>query len=1297
MAEQATLTIPKKFSNRIATRANKNNSLAEYQSASYYLEDLSKCLHPNLKSLDDAVSSFKRNRQRQYGVYLRSLSNQQEVCKIGKGYVANLPNGRIGITRDGTASGTNKVLLDEAFIPCESELAAEILEYYFQYRLGSAARSGLPIWIQKQIQNRFEPKFNKWLKPDINPKTYQQGGREEFDFSDCWNDRINIFNSLLSDFKLVKNLGKVNFSELKHEHQNKGSDILADYLIAVGDPVNAITEMKDFWMLIKPRGGKNATTFLGIAKFLERLYELGSKTTTDVVDIFFGGLWPSAFEGAQNDIDSYHFSENTRIGYVDSKDEDWENQRQSLVDQGFNVIVIFCSIQSIDVDINEQLADDWQESERNGVELEDFDPSKLESLKKLKIKYAIIDECDHGIRTDNSIKVLKEMNFDVRIQLSGTDLFALKNQLRQEPRNYFSYNILDEMEDIDEGKVKRPLLMRCSLDVKGDGRLPFDDLTSEEMNVKGYSRRLFNMFLTYTHDEIEKLNKIDRKKILNCELNPVDQLWYDGGGKVITLKQSIEIDRLLDRLIASEFTGISIFEYQHLFVTVPTRLGGMALHNHIKKNRFDILHETTTGWHFRQARRIEKEVKHFMGVTEGNKQGNKKTIFITVGKMLRGASCPWSCVIRMDDYMDFKIGHQIELRSQNEYGPDNKHCLVFDANPWRAMAYPADIAKYSSLGSDMNELLSTKCLRLIPFMLGELEARQASEQDVINSYMIFRSIRESFSSDKVFDETNLRKNCHLFINVDPYKPSSEERDDRAGSTKKNKNKNKIEGEGKNRDKAYENLLKRAKSVAVMIPYLQWLNATPLMVHKDLIDLLKHSDTKLLKEWMELVGLETNIELDLLAEVFDLFEINHQLLISSVKITNGLSIEDILDLSRPKKGDVVVPKELVKIIVDKLPIDWSAKPKVLDPSCGRGEFVKYIKEKMLSAGVPLQDIKNCIFYADRYNINISTTNKIIDLQNGFCYNQLEELEQYYRNMKFDVIVGNPPFKKDSGNSDQLYPLFLNKGMNTMLKDGGYLLLITPPTWTGGTNQLTDNGRFNLLEKALKNHNLLELDYTVNNVKEFKKIGSQFLVSLIKINDKYQNKTKIIDKNGNEFYMDLTGVGALPDSRKIDKEYLKVFIQMQKRKGKKFYFKFQSNGPTEYVDKKDLENVYEYINASSNHDNKFAKKSNLLDTKFVHSCYLGSNFKFELVENYQEISVMHNARCWCDTLLDNVSKEVIDSIFKSDFFNTYVYPNKFTQYNEMGIINKLAIPPLDRIWNSDQLKEWYLDTNGPAYEY
>ena len=92
------------------------------------------------------------------------------------------------------------------------------------------------------------------------------------------------------------------------------------------------------------------------------------------------------------------------------------------------------------------------------------------------------------------------------------------------------------------------------------------------------------------------------------------------------------------------------------------------------------------------------------------------------------------------------------------------------------------------------------------------------------------------------------------------------------------------------------------------------------------------------------------------------------------------------------------------------------------------------------------------------------------------------------------------------------------------------------------------------------------------------------------------------------------------------------------------------------------------------------------------FLGTKYNFELIENFEEISVMHNARIWKDPLLDNVSKEIIDSIFQSDFFKEYVYQNKFTQYNEMGFMNKLAIPPLDRIWTSDELKEWYLDING-----
>ena len=170
------LKIQKKLDRRLIERTGKGKSLAEHQSASYYLEDLERCLHRQLKSLEDACSSVKRTGERVYGVYLRNLSGQVIEVKIGKGYVSRLPNGKIGIRRDATASGTHAVLLDEKFIPCDSELSAEILEYYMQFRLGSTARHSLPMWIQKQVQNRFEVKMDRWLEPDINPKTLLKGG-----------------------------------------------------------------------------------------------------------------------------------------------------------------------------------------------------------------------------------------------------------------------------------------------------------------------------------------------------------------------------------------------------------------------------------------------------------------------------------------------------------------------------------------------------------------------------------------------------------------------------------------------------------------------------------------------------------------------------------------------------------------------------------------------------------------------------------------------------------------------------------------------------------------------------------------------------------------------------------------------------------------------------------------------------------------------------------------------------------------------------------------------------------------
>jgi type I restriction-modification system DNA methylase subunit len=53
------------------------------------------------------------------------------------------------------------------------------------------------------------------------------------------------------------------------------------------------------------------------------------------------------------------------------------------------------------------------------------------------------------------------------------------------------------------------------------------------------------------------------------------------------------------------------------------------------------------------------------------------------------------------------------------------------------------------------------------------------------------------------------------------------------------------------------------------------------------------------------------------------------------------------------------------------------------------------------------------------------------------------------MKFDVVLGNPPFSEKSKASDKLWAKFIAKSMK-LLKQEGILAFITPSGWTSSTN-------------------------------------------------------------------------------------------------------------------------------------------------------------------------------------------------------------------------------------------------------
>jgi hypothetical protein len=248
--------------NREAERALKRDiqrtikqvgSLAKKGSRSWFAENLKETLHPSLRSYNDVKQYCDINSESKvFGVYLRHEMNQTVRVKIGKGVVYSY-NGRAICTRD-HLSATENPLETEVFIPCVSEEAALTLEDAMHRFFGKTDG------VHGAIESAFEIVDARWLAPTVNSEG-SAGGTENFNFSDIWDSRIELFTDAVSNVTTQKNVNVVNFANMARPNsQVKGSNIMVEWLLAGND-------MCDFYLLMKPRAGKNTTMFFGSAKY----------------------------------------------------------------------------------------------------------------------------------------------------------------------------------------------------------------------------------------------------------------------------------------------------------------------------------------------------------------------------------------------------------------------------------------------------------------------------------------------------------------------------------------------------------------------------------------------------------------------------------------------------------------------------------------------------------------------------------------------------------------------------------------------------------------------------------------------------------------------------------------------------------------------------------------------------------------------------------------------------------------------------------------------------------------------
>ncbi len=198
-----------------------------------------------------------------------------------------------------------------------------------------------------------------------------------------------------------------------------------------------------------------------------------------------------------------------------------------------------------------------------------------------------------------------------------------------------------------------------------------------------------------------------------------------------------------------------------------------------------------------------------------------------------------------------------------------------------------------------------------------------------------------------------------------------------------------------------------------------------------------------------------------------------------------------EVEKKKFGEVMTPLDLVKEMLNTLPVEVWSNPKLkwLDPANGTGPYPIMVIYKLMIGlkNCPgLEDdevrykhiIENMIYVAelqpknmflylcavdpfDTYKLNIYTGSF---LEDGFNYH----MKNVWSIEKFDIIIGNPPYQEQVGpkKTKSIWNLFVKKSIS-LLNNDGFMTMVHPSGWR------SLDGDFKDVQILIKN-NLLYLE-------------------------------------------------------------------------------------------------------------------------------------------------------------------------------------------------------------------------------
>lgn len=207
--------------------------------------------------------------------------------------------------------------------------------------------------------------------------------------------------------------------------------------------------------------------------------------------------------------------------------------------------------------------------------------------------------------------------------------------------------------------------------------------------------------------------------------------------------------------------------------------------------------------------------------------------------------------------------------------------------------------------------------------------------------------------------------------------------------------------------------------------------------------------------------------------------------------------------RKKLGQYFTPKFIRELLLSKLPKKDNAD--ILDPACGSGEFLlsckKYFKNPILYG-----------FDIDKKLINISSK-----LVKNASIKNFDFLNIDINKKKYDYIIGNPPYFELKLNKEikkkyfdiikgrvNIFSLFIKTGLD-LLKDGGYLAYVVPPSMNNGAY-------FSKLREYVIKNSSLEYLHIIDGADNFHLANQKVMLIILKKTNSKKSSKYIFKKNG-----------------------------------------------------------------------------------------------------------------------------------------------------------------------------------------